>query len=137
MKKLIAPILLAFFMLGLLGCGGCSEDFDWKDAAKKIVVEWVKDKVIVALDQFGDQKDSAVGWCAEQINKSDKLAPYLKWIDIESVVGVAWDYVTENVYTVARNAGMDVDADDPGLYSWHLSGADFPGADEKMMVVME
>jgi hypothetical protein len=142
MRQLIIIVLLCFLMLGPGAYVGCDDGFDWKAAAKSVALNWVKDKVLVSGDKHGwngSLKDDAIAWCLEGIDKaaenSSTLKEGLEIIDIEKALAKAWDLYLEPglLYEAGKNAGMDVDAEFPGAYSWNVTGADFPGMDAELM----
>lgn len=132
----IAVILLLMTFM-VTAFSGCVEDIDWKASAKKVAIEWIKDRVVVAIDKYGGEKEAAVKWVVDNINDIDKLQPVTRWMPMEELAGAAWDYIWANIYEVARDNGMDVDADEPDPYAWHVTGGDFDGVDSTLLVLLE
>jgi hypothetical protein len=144
MRKVLSLLVIVALLFGLMLISGC-QNFDWQSAAKTIAIEWVKDKVIVALDKFKtvepEAKVLATDWILGQVDKAAGQSKILKkglsYIDIKPLVSDAWDYLILKAYEVARKNGMDTDADTTDQLSWYVSGADFPDLTSIMMKRIE
>lgn len=139
--KRIAPVLLIAVMLFCIAAApGCNVDIDWKNVAKEAVAEWVGSAVITAIDKYSgdDIKELSIGWVMEQAGDVAFLKPYLDYVNLEPIVEAAWDTIWDNIRRVARDNGMDTDADGPrDPYAWHVDPGDFPGLIDDLANMIE
>ena len=130
MRKLATPLIIGLMAMMLAFAPACDVEIDWQDVAKKAVAEWVGSAVITAFDKYsGEPTEKLVtDWVLEQANGVEFLTPYLEYVDLKRMIHVAWETIRQNIYTVARDAGMDVDADGPNdNFAWHVTPGDFDG----------
>jgi hypothetical protein len=128
------PIIL--LICALLLTGGCVE-IDWQKTAKQAFAVLVEQGMKVAIDQYGDQKMSAVAWTINYVEKFDWAQPILKWINYEALIEHAYDKVWAQWYGSLREAGYKADdftARRPKL--WYIMDRETPGLNDELVGMM-
>jgi len=129
MKRITTYVLLAFLMMGLMSMTSCdSGNVDW-DLIQDAAVTYIMDLAIDAAHRYSDveYKEKAVKWIEDRIEGIEWLQPYLKWVNIETMLGEIWDELWKTLMDVLPANGYDTDADDGDEpFGWYVDENDFP-----------
>ena len=106
MRKVTIILIIAAL---LLCTGGCAE-IDWQKHTKAAFATLLEQVMKVAIDQYGDQKMSAVAWTIAYVEDIEWAQPVLKWVDYEELVEHSYDRIWRSWYRMLRAGGYDTDA---------------------------
>lgn len=102
MKRVTVPLLLLAFLMGLVTLSGCDET-TWQDIAKQALGTIVKQYVLDGIEaSIGDRED-VIDWCIERLENTWDDADYLKALDLEYIIGVAYDFVYRELQKAASD----------------------------------
>ena len=131
-------ITIILIIAALLLCTGGCADIDWKAHTKAAFATLLEQVMKVAIDQYGDQKMTAVAWTIEYVEGIGWAEPVLKWIKYEELVEYAYDRLWTEWYDMLRTANYDVDAmiaQESQIFA--LTNVECPGLHDELVALME